>query len=270
MQKKLLLVLVAALTAGGVSVRAQTPPAPAPAPGPAAPAPSYSLTLTPALVSNYMFRGQRLSGFSAQPSVEFDQGDLGIGVWTNFPIRDDVPDTSDPEIDLYGFYNIKVNDAISVAPGFTTYWYPNATTNNGFYRTTFEPNFALNYTVEGLKLTPKVYYDFLLKGPTWEITGAYAIPMKDVGSELDLTAQFGTYKYTDVARNGSPSTKQWGDYWYVNAAMPFQISKQGKLTIAFGYAEGRNAFFKTGNTPKVSNSLAQGKSIFSVSYAWTF
>lgn len=268
MQKKLLLVLLAALTAGGASLRAQT--ATATAPAPAAPTPAYTITLTPALVSNYMFRGQRLSGFSAQPSVEFDQGDLGIGVWTNFPIKDDVPDTSDPEIDLYGFYNIKVNDACTVAPGFTTYWYPNATTSNGFYRTTFEPNFALNYTVQGFKITPKVYYDFLLKGPTWEATGTYAVPLKDVGSELDFTAQFGTYKYKDVARDGNPRTKAWGDYWLVGVAMPFQINKESKLTIGLAYSEGRNAFFKTGTFPKAGNSLAVGKSVFSVSYAWTF
>jgi uncharacterized protein (TIGR02001 family) len=268
MQKKLLPALLAVLTTGAGSLCAQTAPA-APAAA-AAPTPAYTLTLTPALVSNYMFRGQRLSGFSAQPSVEFDQGDLGIGVWTNFPIRDDVPDTSDPEIDLYGFYNVKINDALSLAPGFTAYYYPNATTNNGFYRSTFEPNIALNYTVEGFKITPKLYYDFVLRGPTAEVTGTYAIPLKDMGTELDFTGQFGTYKYRDVARNGSPSTKQWGDYWLLGVALPFQINKDSKLTVGWAYAEGRNAFFKTGSTPKVGNSLAVGKSVFTVSYAWTF
>jgi uncharacterized protein (TIGR02001 family) len=266
MKNKLLPVLAAALTTGfaGVS-RAQTAPAPMPAA-----APSYSITATATLVSNYMFRGQRLSGFSAQPAVEFDQGDLGVGLWTNFPIKDDVPDTSDPEIDLYGFYNLKVNDATSVVPGFTAYWYPNATTANGFYRSTFEPSVAVNYTVAGFKLTPKVYYDFMLKGPTWEATGTYAVPLAEVGSELDFTAQFGTYKYTDVARDGSPKTKAWGDYWLVGVAMPFQITPAQKLTVGFAYTEGRDAFAKTGTFPKAGNSLAVGKGVFSVSYAWTF
>jgi uncharacterized protein (TIGR02001 family) len=264
MKNKLLLVLTSALTALAGSSHAQT------APAPAAPAPSYTITATAAVVSNYMFRGQRLSGLSAQPVVEYASGDLGIGVWTNFPIKDDVPDTSDPEIDLYGYYNVKLNDAATLVPGFTYYWYPNTTTSNGFYRSTFEPSLALNYTVEGFKLTPKVYYDFMIKGPTWELTGFYAVPLKDLGSELDFTATFGTYKYTDVARDGNPSTKAWGDYWLVGVAMPFQISPTQKLTIGWAYTEGKNAFFKTGSAPKGGNSLAVGKGVFSVAYAWTF
>jgi uncharacterized protein (TIGR02001 family) len=268
MQKKLLLALLSALTAGAISSRAQTAPA-APA-APAAPTPAYTITATGTLVSNYMFRGQQLSGLSAQPAVEFDAGNLGLGVWTNFPIKDDVPDTSDPEIDLYGFYNITINDKTTVVPGFTYYYYPNTTTSNGFYRGTFEPSLALNYTFEGLKLTPKVYYDVVLKGPTWEITGAYALPLKDMGTELDFVATAGTYKLTDVANGGSPSTKAWGDYWLIGVTAPFQITPASKLTIGWAYTEGKNAFFKTGTTGKVGNSLAVGKGVFSVSYAFTF
>lgn len=264
MNNKLLLVLSSALTMALVSPsRAQTAPAPAATP-------AYTVTLTGTVVSNYMFRGQRLSGLSAQPAVEYASGDLGVGVWTNFPIKDDVPDTSDPEIDLYGYYNVKVNDQVTVVPGFTYYWYPNATTANGFYRSTFEPNIAVNYTIGGLKLTPKLYYDFMLHGPTWEATAFYAIPLKDVGSELDFTATFGTFKQTDVARDGNPSTKAWGDYWLVGVAMPFQLAPNQKLTVGLAYTEGRNAYFKTGTFPKAGNSLAVGKSVFSVSYAWTF
>jgi hypothetical protein len=115
-----------------------------------------------------------------------------------------------------------------------------------------------------------VYYDFVLKGPTWEITGAYALPLKDVGTELDFTATAGTYKVTDVANQSNPSTKAWGDYWLVGVALPFQITPASKLTVGWAYTEGRNAFFKVGTFGKVPNSLAVGRGVVSVSYAFTF
>ena len=61
-----------------------------------------------------------------------------------------------------------------------------------------EPNIALNYTVEGFKITPKLYYDFVLRGPTAEVTGTYAIPLKDMGTELDFTGQFGGLTITSI------------------------------------------------------------------------
>ena len=105
-----------------------------------------SVVVTPAFVNQYMFRGVRLGGPSFEPSVEVDSGNLALGVWTNFPMQDKVPGQSDPEIDPYGSYTIAVNSSVSVVPGFTWYNYPNADTNNGFFKSTFEPNIALNYT----------------------------------------------------------------------------------------------------------------------------
>ena len=101
MNKKLLVVFLGALAAGTVNVNAQAPtPTPAPAPAPAAP--SSSWTVTPAFVSQYMFRGTRLGGPGFQPAVEFDSGPVVAGVWTNFPVADTVVGQSDPEFDLYG------------------------------------------------------------------------------------------------------------------------------------------------------------------------
>ena len=44
----------------------------------------------------------------------------------------------------------------SITPGVTLYWYPDAPTKLGFYKSTIEPNIAFSYTFEGVKLTPKV------------------------------------------------------------------------------------------------------------------
>ncbi|MEO6567375.1 MAG: hypothetical protein ABIO94_01325 [Opitutaceae bacterium] len=264
MNQKITALLLSALTIGAFSARGQTVGV-----APTA-APSLSVTVTPSFVSQYMFRGQRLSGTSFQPVVEATYGDFGLGVWSNFPIKDKATGASDPEVDPYGYYTIKVSDTLSVVPGFTYYTYPNADTGAGFYRSTFEPSIALNYTVAGVKLTPKVYYDFTLDGPTFEFTAAYAVPLKDLGTELDFAATYGEYLQKDVVRKGSPQAKAWGKYWSVGVAMPYQITKNSKFVVGFAYAKGEDAFFKQGTAPKAVNSLAMGRGVVSASYAWTF
>ena len=77
----------------------------------AAAASAATWTVTPAVVSQYMFRGVRIGGPSLQPAIEFDQGDWALGIWANFPLRDKVPGQSDPELDPYGSYKIGLNDA---------------------------------------------------------------------------------------------------------------------------------------------------------------
>src|SRR3954471_7863714 len=105
MNKKLLLI--------GLSAFAVTRIAFAEALGSVAPAPSISITTTASVVSQYMFRGQRLNGAGFEPTVEMAAGDFTAGVWGNFPLRDIVPDSSDPEIDIYGSYAMKLSDSAS-------------------------------------------------------------------------------------------------------------------------------------------------------------
>ena len=232
--------------------------------------PSTSVTLTPAFVNQYMFRGSRLGGPSFEPNVEVDSGNLALGIWTNFPMKDKVPGQSDPEIDPYGSYTLAVNDTFSVQPGFTWYNYPNADTSNGFFKSTFEPNIALNYTVSGIKLTPKLYYDLVLKGPTYEFTIAYAIPLKDAGTELDWTVVGGTYIVKDYIKGSDPTTKNWGNYYSIGVSLPFTINAKSKLLVGFAYTKGSDNFLKQGSFPKTENTAAVGRGVVTLSYAYTF
>jgi uncharacterized protein (TIGR02001 family) len=280
MNKKTYAALLGALTLTALTLQAQTPApasavaapaAPAAATPPAAPAaPAVTTTITPAVVSTYMFRGQRLGGGAFEPSVEVDAGNLAIGVWSNFPLANKVPGVSDPEIDPYGSYTFNINDSLSVVPGFTLYTYVNANENNGFYKYTFEPNIAVNYTVAGIKFTPKIYYDVVLKGPTYELTLGYAVPLKDAGTELDFTAQFGTYIQTDTAKNVSPKVKAWGDYDLVGVSVPFTVNAASKIIVGFAYTQGNDAFTKQSGSGKAPNTLATGRCVASLSYAYTF
>lgn len=275
MNKKLLALLASGLAALALNAQAQTAPAPATPPAPPTPtatpavpeAPSLSVTFTPSVVSQYMFRGQRLGGPSLQPSVEADYGNFAIGIWSNVPLKDRVAGVSDPEIDPYGSYTISVNDSLSVVPGFTYYTYPNAPTDQGFYKGTFEPSLAVNYTIAGLKLTPKIYYDFVLDAPTLELTGTYAVPLKDLGTELDFTAQGGDYIQRDAADNANPPVKAWGRYWLLGVAAPFQVNKSSTVTLGWAFTRGEDAFIKQGTFGKVPNTSAVGRGVVTISYA---
>lgn len=276
MNKKLTSLLLSALTLGALIAHAQTAATPAatpeaaPAPAAAPAAPSSSLTLTPAFVSQYMFRGARLSGPSFEPTIEFDSGNFGIGVWANFPLKDKVVGQSDPEIDPYGFYTIEVAKDVTVVPGFTLYTYVNADKNNGFYKMTFEPNIALNYSVAGWKFTPKLYYDVVLKGPTYEFTAAYTVPLKDENTELDFTFTGGTFKWTDAFENSNPKAKNWGNYYLLGVSMPFQINDKSKFILGWAYTRGSDNFVKIGTDHKQPNSAALGRGVATISYAITF
>lgn len=265
MNKSLIVSFVA--LASTITGLAQTPPAPTqPAPPPP---PAYSVTVTAGAVSQYMWRGLRLSGAAFQPSVEVGAGNFAVGIWASTPFDSGVvPDSSDPEFDIYGSYNFAVSDKLSITPGFTSYNFPDAPTSAGWYRSTFEPNVALNYTVSGVKLTPKLYYDFVTKGATLEFTAFYALALS--GFELDFTAQVGTYKWKEFANNTTPDVKAWGDYWFVGVSAPFQLTPASKLVIGFAYTEGRDAFTKQGTAPRSANTGAIGRGVASISYSHIF
>jgi hypothetical protein len=163
-----------------------------------------------------------------------------------------------------------IKDTLYFVPGYTIYTYPNAHKENGFYKLTAEPNVAINYTVGGVTLTPKLYYDFVLKGATWEFGAAYAVPLKDAGTELDFAGTVGTYLWTSAIPDVSPDVKNWGNYYQVGVSMPFAVGKNGKLTVGIAYAKGSGNFYKQGTDPKVANGAAVGRGVFTIGYGITF
>src|SRR5947208_3057924 len=92
---------------------------------------SSSWALTNAVATQYIFRGVRAGGLAYQPSLEYDAGRLGLGVWASVPIKDKVVGRSGPEFDFYGFYSMEVAKDLSAVPGFTLYSYTNAKKSAG-------------------------------------------------------------------------------------------------------------------------------------------
>jgi hypothetical protein len=205
-----------------------------------------------------------------QPSLEYDAGRLGLGIWANAPLKNKVVGQSDPEFDFYGYYAVEVTNATSVVPGFTAYSYPGANRSGGFYSATFDPNLALNHTIGGVRLTPKLYYDFVRKGPTAELTASCAVPLKDWGTELDFTATAGTYLWKDAVADNNPAVKNWGDYYLAGVSLPYQVSKDSKVLIGWTYTAGSRNFLKQGIAGKTRNAATIGRGVATLSYSVTF
>lgn len=261
MNKILLIALAGALSVGSLNVRAQA--------GGSVSAPT--VTASVATVSQYMFRGKRLGGLSLQPSVEVGGmagGGLALGIWASKPLSGRIPGVSDPEIDFYGSYTTTLGENLTFVPGFTYYFYPNLL--NTAHKSTFEPSVALNYTISGVKLTPKVYYDMTLDGPTWEISGSNSVALASLGVTVDLFATFGTFKLDDVAKDASPKVKHWGNYFSAGFSIPFQITTTSKLSLGWAYHEGWDHKLKQGNAPQRADQLQAARGVASINYSLSF
>ena len=75
-----------------------------------------------------------------------------------------------------------------------------------------------------------------------------------MGTELDFTASIGTFIWKDYAPETSPDIKNWGDYYLIGVAAPFQVSKDSKLTIGWAYTAGSNNYIKQGTDGKRSST----------------
>lgn len=252
--------LIALLLAGGFAAR----------PSIAAEAASEATwTVTPSVTSAYFFRGVRVAGPCLQPSVDYANGPVALGVWSSVMLdaQDRTPGDSDPEVDLYGAYTFSfADDTFSLVPGFSLYTYPSARRSEGYYGSTFEPSLACNFTTHGVRFTPKAYYDTTLDGATWELSAAFALPLTSLGTELDFTATAGTYRWNDTTPDSDPADKNEGDYWLLGVSVPFQLTAKSKLALSLAYTEGRNNFYQHGSEPKVPNEDAVGRAIVSLSY----
>jgi uncharacterized protein (TIGR02001 family) len=224
-------------------------------------------TITQAVTSDYFFRGVRLAGPSLQPAVEFNRKTLSLGAWSNVALTDTGKPTN-PEVDLYGAFRIRSgSDAVELVPGFTLYTYLRAHHADGIYRTTFEPSVGANIDVHGLRLTPKVYYDFTLEGATYELSAALAFALKSLGTELDLNASVGTFKLRNVTPDADPREKNWGDYFNLNASVPYRVSSTATVSLSIGYSVGTNNYFKQAGVPRSRNPDARSRALVSLSYS---
>lgn len=228
-----------------------------------------TLTITPSFVSDYMYRGVQLGGFSFQPTIEFTKGPLSLELFTNFPISDKIPGVSDPEIDFAASYAWDVvPNLFTIKPGFWVYTYPRADEDS--YKFTCEPYLSFDYTLNDITFLLNLYYDILMKGGGYEFGFNYSIPIKSLNNEMKLFALIGRYDMSDFYDVPYIKIRNKGDYFQVGVAIPYEFSKKSKLDIAWYIAKGTNNFIQRGAGIRESNPHAVGRGVLSLSYSYSF
>jgi hypothetical protein len=227
-------------------------------------------TVTPTVVSQYLFRGQRLSGPAWQPSAELGWDRWTAGLWSSVPLDAAVPGLSDPEIDGYVSYTLPLGAAVSLVPGATLYGYPRAERAAGAYRWTFEPSLAANVTWAGVRVTPKLAYDTRLRGTTGELAAVYAWPLQRLGTELLFAASWGAYAISDASDGAGPAVRQRGAYATAGLTVPYQISVHGRVFVGWAYHRGYDSETRTGAGPWTQNPAAAARGVVTLGYTLTY
>lgn len=268
MNHKTLTLLVGVLAAGIVETRAQTAATSSPAATPAEPV--LDVSVTPSYVSTYMYRGMRLSGQAVQGDIDAAYGGWDAGIWSSGPIDNEnkVHGWSNPEIDPYLTYTYTINGSLNLQPGVTWYTYVEAPTADGFFKDRVEPDLALNYSVWGWKFTPEVFYDLVWKGPTGQLTAAYSIPLKDIGTSLDFSATVGGYSYHNFQNDAYPKIRESGNWWQAGVSLPYAITRQSTLTVGWQYVRGESYDHQDGFAAITNPAVARG--VFSADFTWRF
>lgn len=246
MSKKLTVLLAAALLGAGAA-RAD-----------------YAITVDSTFVSQYYFRGVKLSGPSLQPSIEVTSGNLALGVWSSNEVGN-WSGSNYSEFDFYGSYTYEISDELSVPVGATWYYYPTADLNSGLYRNTFEAFIGLNYSIGGVSLSPKAYYDFVLKSWTFEATAGYSLPLEALGTSLDFSVFAGTWVSDAFSRETSPDVEAENSYYGFGVEIPYQLAENAKVTVGAVFHDGLESELKQGGMVISRADLGPGRLIYSVS-----
>lgn len=227
------------------------------------------VSATTKLVSDHVFRGQRLSGASLQPAIDFSSGDFSAGIGGSLPIENRAANQPGAELGLYASYRHPLNATTHLTPGVAAYFYRHSPVRSGYRRAIFEPNLALSHTLAGVRFTSTVYYDLTRRGPTVDLTADVALPLTKLGTELDLAASIGGYRLRDAAESGRPKTRSDGNHWSLSAMVPFQVSFGSKIQIGVAYTAAFDAEIKDSASAQ-RNPLATRRAVAQLDYTYFF
>jgi len=186
---------------------------------------SYAVTAEFPYVSKYVFRGVKIARDSFQPSVEVSSGEFYGGIWSNVPLRKEHDGGVSKEIDLYAGYTPKLTENLSADVGLTYYWYPRV---DGSDNDSLEVFGGLNLTLGNFTPSVYLYRDLDLDTTTLQTALGYSVPLKSLGTSLDLNVTFGSV-FPDHAEK----------YCYYSAGVnvPYKLSDAVKLNFGLTYTE---------------------------------
>jgi hypothetical protein len=103
------------------------------------------------------------------------------------------------------------------------------------------------------------------------LDAGYAIPLKEMGTELDLNgcAGYSLYENASNLRDNAGSVKETTDYWSLGASLPYEIARNTKLRIGWEYDQGIG-HVKQGALPQIGNPEDVGRGVLTASIAYRF
>ena len=191
---------------------------------------SYSVTTDFTYASEYVFRGVEVAGNSFQPSIEVSAGDAYVGLWTNNPVTDGESN----EIDIYGGYKYKFNDALSFEAVGTYYWYPEA--SGGDTKDSWEVGLGATYVYQGISSSLYYYYDFILEADTIQASVGYSVPLEAIGSSVDFSVFAGTVDGRDWEPDAGRRTMETYNYYGFDISVPYKLNDKAAVTTGLHYA----------------------------------
>jgi uncharacterized protein (TIGR02001 family) len=202
---------------------------------------SYSVTTDFTYASEYVFRGVEAAGNSFQPSIEVSAGDAYVGLWTNNPVTDG----ENNEIDVYGGYKYKLNDALSFEAVGTYYWYPEAGFDSDMFgpgiggqqtKDSVEVGLGATYVYQGISSSLYYYYDFTLEADTIQASVGYSVALEAIGSSVDFSVFAGTVDGRDLSPDSGSRVFETYNYYGFDISVPYKLNDKAAITTGIHYA----------------------------------
>jgi uncharacterized protein (TIGR02001 family) len=195
---------------------------------------SYSVTTDFTYASEYIFRGVEIANNSFQPSIEVSVGDAYVGLWSNTPVVRDRAGSETNEIDLYGGYKYKLNEALSFEAVGTYYWYPEA--GGGATKHSEEVGLGATYVYQGISSSLYYYYDFRLETDTIQASVGYSVPLEAIGSSVDFSVFAGTADGREWAPDSGAKVMETYNYYGFDVSVPYKLNDKAAVTAGVHYA----------------------------------
>jgi len=218
-------------------------------------------TITPAVVSDYIWRGQSQGGMSFQPAITYEKGPWSYSISLAYPLDEKLTDTVYPEFDLSAAYEFSLlGDYFKIKPGVLAYTYPRA---EGQYKAIIEPTVTFALDAKELNVSFTAYYDVIQKGPTYELAAGYSISLGErVG--IDLSALIGKYELSNNNPDEPPKIDTSGSYWTLGLSIPIAFSQNTSLVPSCNYHKGFDR--KVLGVPYTDENFW----VFGISYSYSF
>lgn len=183
--------------------------------------------------TQYVVRGVKRTGASAQASVEVVRDNLRAGVGGNLPFRAG----EERETHLNAAYFWHATKELTLEASAEQYWYGKGPADGT--RHSFETGLTATVApINGFIPSLVYYHDFRLRADTLQASFAHSIALTGLGAFLDLSL-FAGWATGDDWRPDAPGLRRHDSYryWGVEAHFPYRVGPHSTIVAGLHYAD---------------------------------